>query len=347
MAVVVVAEETATATGLVAWIARYGSIGVGLAQLLLGSRPHEPSLNNAIGPVGAFLRAPAVVLHDMFDETIDLVQTTYNTINALRARAHAETVGVLHSAQHLYNLARADATVKSTAVLREAQHLYNLARADAATRVAAEGRTRALGDRTVLGQAQHLYNLARAYTGQLVYAETRLRVRADSDLLSRMKAGDQADRVYADTVSTRAAARAVGKLDAETTADYATSWAGIRSDLDAAALAAGVGLPSITSLIRQIPVEAPTSLPGAAADVGAITRVLTRSLSDCVVPNCRNLSKYGRDLRGLGDLLGGAGFLAFLAWAVHNPQQAADDTARVGGAVGRDVVGAVRDLINV
>ncbi len=347
MAVVVVAEEAATATGLLAWVARWGRLGVGLSGLLLGSHPHEPSLNNAIGPVGAFLRAPAVVMHDMFDQAIDLAQASYNTIGALKARAHAETVGVLHSAQHLYNLARADATVKSAKVLREAQHLYNLANANTATRVAREGSVRATGDRTVLGQAQHLYNLARAYTASRVTAETRLRERADSQLLSRMTAGDKADRVYADTVSTRAAARAVGKLDSETTADYASSWAGIRSDLDAATLAAGVGLPSITALIKRVPVEAPTTLPGAAADVGALTRVMTRSLADCVIPNCRNLSKYGRDLHGLGELLGGAGFLAFLVWAVEHPETAARDTARVGGAVADETVHLVRNLIGV
>jgi len=160
-----------------------------------------------------------------------------------------------------------------------------------------------------------------AYTRQLVGNEAIAR----HDALVRQRAAINADVIQ----PTRAA------------------WPQIVAELTAAGVAAGPDLAGLRNLISAVPTTAPSTLAGAAADPLAVTRVLTKALTDCTVPNCRNLGKYGRDLAGLGTLLGAAGLLAFLVYAVEHPDEAARETQHTAGALIDGIVHEVEHLLGV
>jgi hypothetical protein len=347
MAQVIIAEEVASSTGLLAWLARGIGLAAPLAELIFGRGHSEPARNNSIGPYASLLRAPAVIMHDMFGQLIHALQAIYNTIHANRLHAHDETVRVLHAAQHAYNLTNARITLVKAQLTHYAQHLYNVANANAALKVAREATKRAQGDATVLAAAQHGVNLANANTARKVAAEAHTRAQGDAAVLGAAQHLYNVGKVYADTVSTRAAARSSAKLSADaadaTHADYSPA----RADLAAAAAVGGTELAGIAALISRVPTAAPQTMPAAESAETAINRVMAKALRDCVAPNCRNLGKFGRDLSGLGGLLGGAAFLAFIAWAAEHPEQAARDTEAVAGPLVRDTVAAVRAVVGI
>jgi hypothetical protein len=347
MAAIEVGEEVAVSTGLVAWLAKWGSVGVGLAELLFGSRPHEPALNNSIGPLAQFLKAPFSLVHQLTDvstqalaASVRAVAGSYAYTSAVKTHLQADTLRARHDL--IGELHR-----QVTGVLGELHSRLSALDARLSGRISAVTAAQLRAERDVLAE------LRRQVTGVLGELHTRLsteagtRARGDAQLATQIRATGTADRTYADTVSTRAAARSTGLLSRQSVAGLDQSWAGIRSDLEASAVAAGAGLPEITALIRAVPTAAPTTLPAAAEDIGKITRVLTRTMRDCTVDNCRNLSKYGKDLHGLGQALGGALFIAFLVWAIEHPDQAARETQATAGALVDETVHLVRNLIGV
>jgi len=170
------------------------------------------------------------------------------------------------------------------------------------------------------------------------HAETLNLARSTNVLISSTK-------VYADTVSTRAAARSTAQLSSDAAAAVAPEYQGIRSDLEAAAAVFGVGQPAITGLIKQLPAVMPAGLPGAEAVTGKALRVLTKTMEDCVAPNCRDTSKFGKDLQSLFGLVEGAAFLAFLAFIIKDPDDAVRETFDTLDGLTHTIIDGARNLV--
>jgi hypothetical protein len=191
------------------------------------------------------------------------------------------------------------------------------------------------------------YNQALRVTSGWVNAETRARVAQVRFLDKRIgDAYNQALRVTSGWVinGDQATKRAV---DTEVTRGVGQHWPQLVTELGAATTAAGTELIGLRGLIEQVPARAPATLEAAAADPLAVTRVLTRALTECTIPNCRNLSKYGRDLHGLGEALGLAGLVGFLAYCVSHPHEAAVDTENTAVALLDGVTHEVSQLLGV
>lgn len=90
---------------------------------------------------------------------------------------------------------------------------------------------------------------------------------------------------------------------------------------------------------------------GAAGLLGAIIRslagtaVVTQLAEDCIVPNCRNLSQFGRDLQGLIGDVPAAAMLAWFIFLVTDPAGWAQDTYDAGAPVARTFTAAAADLL--
>lgn len=347
MAIIPIAEEVAASTGFLTWLSRSVGLAAPLADLLFGHGHSEPARNDAIGPAAAFIQAPAVIMHDMFGQLVSGFQGLYNTLNAMKADYRNRAASVLHQAQHMYNLNRAYAYQQSQVVLGKAQHLYNQALSVTSGWVNAEAKTRAANDLTVLHEAQHLYNLSLATASGWVTAEGHTRAAGDLDVLHQAQHLYNLGRTYADTTSTQAAARSSAKLSSDSADALAPSYQGIRQDLEAAAAVFGVGQPGITALIKQLPSTAPANLPGAEAATGKALRVLTKTMEDCVAPNCRDTSKFGKDLQSLFGLVEGAAFLAFLAFIIKDPDDAVRETFDTLDGLTHTIIDGARHLVGM
>jgi hypothetical protein len=342
-----VAEETAASGALAAFISRWAPIGVSLASLLFGRRPAEPATGNALGPVVSLLGYPARLISMLVFNVNTALVVIYGALVRAQAwterRVHAEAIrasgqafSVLHWAQAAIRGEAVRASGQAFAVLHWAQH------AVAAERVRASGQANSVlhwAQAAIAGEAVRASGQANSV---LNYARSRIDAEADTRF-----AQDQAGKVYADTVSTRAAARSSARLSAEAALAVHPTYGAITDDLAQAADEAGAGLPDLKAVLALVPTTAPDTLPAAVGDLAKVNRVMSRALADCVVPNCRNLSKYGRDLHGLGEALGAAGLLAFLAYAVTHPVEAARDTERVAGGLVDGVVHEAENLLGV
>lgn len=347
MAIIPVAEEAATATGLLSWISRGIGVAAPLADLLFGRGHSEPARNNSIGPLAQWMQAPAAVMNDMFGKIAQFTEVTYATLAALKARGDRQFATATKYAATLYGWATARAHAETLNLAASVNIQLRGVRAYAANLTTAE-RTLAHAEvvnagrsATILfGQAQaHAEELARA-DRVVAHAETLNLARSTNALISSTK-------VYADTVSTQAAARSTAKLSSDSALAVHPDFAGMRSDLEAAAAVFGIGQPAITALISRVPSAAPASLPGAEAAHAAITRVLTKTMEDCVAPNCRDTSKFGRDLQSLFGLVEGAAFLAFLAFIIRDPDAAVRETFDTLDGLTHTIIDGARNLVGV
>lgn len=157
----------------------------------------------------------------------------------------------------------------------------------------------------------------------------------------------------AEADAARVAKSLFGTAEADAARALATVEAGIESDISAVAhsiagVAAGViatdiehgveaitgdltdavagaitaaegGFADVTDWVKQIPFTQALDLAGVTAMSIATAGALTRYLEQCGEPNCRNLSKFGRDLKDLESLLGSADLLQFLIDLIRNP----------------------------
>ena len=345
--IVEVPEAEAAASGLLAWIGRSGVLSgaTSLLSLLFGHRSQEPATGNAMRPVVNLLAYPQRAIYLLLyyvNHALDLITRaltraeTYvnNKVRSEAVRASGQAYAVLHWAQ---------AAVRGEAVRASGQIFSVLHWAQGAI---AKERVRAAGQAlSVLKWAQDAVAAERVRaSGQANSVLDYARGRVDAEAATRFQQ-DQLGRVYADTVSTREAARATAQLSTQEALAVHPSYRAINDDLAQAKHEAGTGLPDLAAVMALVPALAPTTAPQAMGDMATVTRVLTRALADCVVPNCRNLSKYGRDLQGLFGLVEGAALLAFIAEIIRDPEGAARITVDVLDGPLHATVGAFETLI--
>lgn len=127
--------------------------------------------------------------------------------------------------------------------------------------------------------------------------------------------------------------------------------AGIYTDVDGAITdvvgVLGADDPDILAAVKAIPLAVPTDLAGLAALAGTSTLALTRYLRDCGIPNCQNLSQYGKDLQALLGMVSDASFLAFLVELVEHPGQANTVVQDTFGGVLTAAMAAGKSLLGV
>ncbi len=110
---------------------------------------------------------------------------------------------------------------------------------------------------------------------------------------------------------------------------------------------AATDFPDITAWLKGISTTAATDIAGVTALSVATAGTLARYLERCGMPNCRNLSKIGRDLQDLFALIEGGSFLALIAYMISDPEGAAREAQSVLGPVVDDIGNGIRDLIGV
>ena len=153
--------------------------------------------------------------------------------------------------------------------------------------------------------------------------------------------------VTAGTQATATAEATVGALVTDVDNALAPVVTGVIDDVGSLVGVLGTDFPDVTSILKEIDLTKVGSLAGGLLGALSITRALTRLAEDCTVPNCRNLSQYGRDLQALLGVVEGAAFLGLIIDMIRNPEATAVTIENTLGGVARDTVTGIRDLIGV
>ena len=147
------------------------------------------------------------------------------------------------------------------------------------------------------------------------------------------------------TAERAAIATSVATVDHAVAAGLSDIWDGVAAGVAAAEGVIATDFPDILAGLRAIPESLPLDVAGEAVLAGGAAIALTRYLERCGIPNCRNLSQYGRDLQALLGLVGDASLLALVVELATQPEQAAREVQSLFGGTADAVTRQVRDLI--
>lgn len=281
----------------------------------------------------------------------DAIHRAISTARALVAAVHAYAL-------HLYHLALTALHHAISAVRAYALHLYHVAISALHTAISA-----------VRAYALHLYNVglhamhvavsaARAYALHLYHVAVhdltasidavRHLVRAEISVAE--KYADSAVSVAVKALTseiTVATAAVIQVVDVDSVKALGALWPGVLDDIAGLEGVIGLDLPDIGAAVRAIPRAIPLDLTDALTIVGALSIPMLRYMTKCGVPNCRNLSSLGRDLRNLLDDLAGGAFLALLIGLAADPLGTARFLNDEVGPIATDAVNGARNLLGV
>jgi hypothetical protein len=136
-------------------------------------------------------------------------------------------------------------------------------------------------------------------------------------------------------------------LDTWGTDALKVAWPDASGDIAALRLALGADFPDIAGLLDALAGAGALGLIGTLIRSMATSQAITKLATDCIVPNCRNLSGFGKDLQELLGVVSGASFLAWLVFTIAEPAAAARDTETVIHGLVDGTVTAARDLFGV
>jgi len=151
------------------------------------------------------------------------------------------------------------------------------------------------------------------------------------------------DKTYADSRAQQAYTAAVGDVTRQVTQPIVADWPGMRQDMLDTADVAGSSFPDIRDELHRLAGMSPAALPFATVLMSSMMRLFLRTARDCVIPNCENLSQYGKDIASLADLLGDTFWLVFLTAAYADPV----DTARTIDVALDPIVHETVDVVRV
>ena len=287
---------------------------------------------------GDVFERPFNALVSTFADVTNWIERTATvTIPAVYNRIVAETSRVLadayNRAETLFRTAERDITAAEAAVTAKAFAWYNDARGYAA-------RLTADAEDLALSEVRAAERIAAAATAALA-AE----VRADVTALVRdiVAAELRAEQVAISTADGYARVLYTD-LDGFGTQALQRVWPDAEQDIGALRQALGGSFPNINELLGALGGLGAAGLLGALIRSLAGTSALTQLATDCIVPNCRNLSQFGRDLQGLIGDVPAAAMLAWMIFLVTDPAGWAQDTYDLGGPVSRTVTTAAADL---
>lgn len=137
--------------------------------------------------------------------------------------------------------------------------------------------------------------------------------------------------------------------DLETWGDRAVTvaWPDVAGDIGALRGTLGADFPWLRDLLPALAGAGAIGLAGTLIRSMATSHALTRLADECIVPNCRNLGRYGSELHNLLGDVSTAALLAWLAEAAADPGGWARDTTAVAGPIASGATHAARTLLGV
>lgn len=326
--------------------------------------------SSSLGAIYHLFADPAIWAWHMFDIVYQAVYETSVTV------AYVFTTAIPRAITIAYNYAQA----AQTAAVNHANGLYNQIYATALSWYnSAVAHADALYNsiyatalnwyNTAINHANGLYNQiysialtqynAAIANANNLYNQTYARA---TDLYNRAvsyidaKTGEVTSYVNTQIANTVAHANAVAAA-AETAAiqsvvgplitDLPGLWNQVISATDEISDAAAGAFQDVTSLVKGIPRSVPLTAGAALASSLALSTALSRLAADCTIPNCRNLSGFGRDIQALFGLVEDAAFLALIAEFLTNPAGAADEARTIVVPLINGAIGAAENLIGV
>lgn len=278
-------------------------------------------------------------LHAALDRDINSVQAKAESyalshINSLAATVNKDIATVTSLADSLFNqaVARID-TVRDTL---DSAIAAGIATAETEASIALSAATaRLLAD---VAQAEQLARSEVASLDASVQA-------ALGNLTHAINAG----LATAESLATAgiAAARAGIYTDLESWGDQAVSqvWPDAEGDINALRQTLGGDFPWLNDLLGALGGLGTVGLLGALTRAIAGTEAITKLANDCIVPNCRNLSQFGADLKDLLGLASTASLLAWCTFMVTDPNGWAQETYTAANDVVTATIDATQSLL--
>lgn len=301
----------------------------------------------AVTPVADFIIRPIVAIESIFDALNGMGQSTLNaviSITTVKIPAAIGVAGQFTTSIGAYILTQVGgwvATLQSVVVAGLATE-----RAFASAAVAAANQYTLNLANYLQGQfaaglatlqsvvaaglaAEHTFTLD-AYNAAVNFTDTAYNAATHySDQLAAAAAADLAAAVattesYALTTATEAVGVLATDLDNEVTASLTAIWPDIATVIPELEGVIGTGDADILDALGRIDWTIPANLAGVASLAGVSALTLARYLKDCGIPNCQNLSQFGRDLQAAIAVVDDVAFIAFLLELIHDPAAAAD-----------------------
>lgn len=327
------------------------------------------AMTAALAPIGRVIEYPVTVATHLFDALVENIGRAVSTLHWVVNTYVPHLVANLRADARTWvnnltdRLTRVAAATLAHAIAWARLHVANLAARLDRIVVRIDTRVGSLADRVgrVLTRALaaaaaaevHAVSRAEGYTDRAIH---NLAGRV-TDVAGAVRAGVQTAETYADravragvdtaeTYATKAAGAAAAGLAASAAVAAAPAWGRITDEATSLAGVLGADLPGIGAAVRAIPKVDVSDLPGVLTGVATAVLPALRFMETCGIPNCRNLSAFGRDLQQFLGLLGDAELIALLARMITDPAGAAADVSSVGNVV-EGIVSDATSLLGV
>lgn len=294
------------------------------------------------------IQAPITVLTHLFDQAEATMDSIYNSAHWIinnyvpaklavlsgdleklinDARAYA-----LSEVQQLYNTLHLEETNLYDSAVSQIDHLYNVLHAEVATALA-----------TAESAADHIYNVLegdimsiRGYADSLISS-------LDNSLRALIADGIR----EAETTAQTLIGAAITDIDHDAAAAVEAVWPDVKAGVDGVIDVAAGGFTDATDLLKGLDLSKAAGLVGAGAAALVGVSALLHLAEDCTIPNCKNLSGFGRDLQALLGLVSDGALIAFLADAASNPAGTAEAISSTIGGAYSDVARGLESLIGI
>jgi hypothetical protein len=322
----------------------------------------RPLINAIVGPILGFIRMLEGLANFASEAAHSWVWLLTKGIPGLASRLTSLIVAGVHRAYayalRLYHAAVAYVVAEVKVVERYAVALvHNLARAVLHDLALVKAYAVAIVHNLAVAVV-HDIAVVKAYAIALVHTEVvalsnairavDAKVAALSTGIIKLIRSEVATGVQAaEQFAVAEAAHAIHIVDVDAAAAIAAVAPGIIDDVGKLIDTIGTDLPDIGAAVRAIPRDIPGDLAASLTMVGALSVPMLRFMRECGIPNCRNLSQFGRELRDLLGALEDGALIAFLAMLCTDPEGAASFVTDDIGGVIDGAVSAARDLMGV
>lgn len=317
-----------------------------LALVVTAGKAMAHRAEQAVSPIAKVMLYPVHAVGLLFGATVGAVRAI-----------HATETWVVHSLiPHYYRAALHRITANNAAIYRRISHVHvavdayvhyailhdaALAKADAARALAtAWTRMDAISHRIARVHRQVDAYVHYAITHDAALARHNLAlVRAWADqrmdtLSQRITANRAAANAYihyvythaiahADAAAAAAKTAAVAQLDTNTVTHLAPTWDDVRAGVDGLSDTLAGDFADVARDLAAIPRALPQTVPVSIASVAALAVPLLRLAEDCTVPNCRNLSSFGRDLAAMTEAIEVGSMFPWLIELITDPESGA------------------------
>lgn len=200
--------------------------------------------------------------------------------------------------------------------------------------------------------AAHQFTLD-AYTASINYTVTAYNAAiSHADQLAAQAAANltataTAIEGYADATATHAVGVLSTDIDNAITSSLVAVWPDISAVIPELEGVIGTGDADILDALGRIDWTIPGTIAGVASLAGVTALTLARYLKDCGIPNCQNLSQFGKDLQDLLALANSASFLELIVGLIRDPGDATYIIDNAFGGAITSGISEVRSLIGI